>query len=303
VNARRALFVAALALAACNDPPRGRPAPPASALPPASAAPPASPAAPDAMRAELAFARDGKPVRTLTRAALEAAVPPETFTAFDPHYDKPKTYRALPLAAVLEKGFGEPAAELAGHDFVLRARDGYTVPVAGAKLLEKGGYIAVADVEVPGWEPIGQGRANPGPFYVVWREPAQRSLDAHPRPWQLATIEIAPFEATFPHTAPPAADAAAQHGFRVFRESCISCHAMNREGGRVGPDLNVPQSIVEYRPEPQIRAYIRDPRTFRYSNMPAHPTFTEADLDALVAYFRAMKDHKRDPDADPKGRR
>jgi mono/diheme cytochrome c family protein len=287
----RALALAALALAACNDPPRDRPAP-------ASAAPPASAAAPDdAMRAELAFVRDGKPVRTLTRAALEAAVPPETWTAFDPYYNKPKTFRALPLAAVLEKGFGEPAAELAKHDFVLRARDGYTVPLPGARLFEKGGYVAVADVEVPGWEPIGQGRANPGPYYVVWRETTQHSLDTHPRPWQLAAIEIAPFEATFPHTAPPAGDAAAQRGFRIFRDSCMSCHAVNREGGRVGPDLNVPQSIVEYRPEPQIRAYIRDPRTFRYSNMPAHPAFTEADLDALVAYFRAMKDHKHDPDA------
>ena len=68
-------------------------------------------------------------------------------------------------------------------------------------------------------------------------------------------------------------------------------------GGRVGPDLNVPQSVVEYRPEPQIRAYIRDPRTFRYSNMPSHPGFKEDDLDALLAYFRAMKDRKHDPEA------
>ena len=64
-----------------------------------------------------------------------------------------------------------------------------------------------------------------------------------------------------------------------------------------GPELNVPQSIVEYRPEPQIRAYIRDPRTFRYGNMPPHPHLSDADLDALLAYFRAMKDRKHDPDA------
>ena len=34
---------------------------------------------------------------------------------------------------------------------------------------------------------------------------------------------------------------------------------------------NVPQSIVEYRPEAQIRAYIRNPLTFRYGAMPPHP--------------------------------
>ncbi len=304
MTARAALLVAAtLALAACDRPsaPSPGPTPPAAAssaaptpAPSASAAPTPAPSA----KADLSFVRDGKPVRTLSRAELEAAIPVEQWTALDPYYNKPKTWRALPLAAVLEKGFGEPAAALAKVDYVLRARDGYTVPVPGSKLLEKGGYVAIADVEVPAWEPIGEQRANPGPFYVVWREPSQASLDTHPRPWQLETIEIAPFEATFPHTAPTGlpADAPAVRGFRLFRDACISCHAINREGGRVGPDLNVPQSIVEYRPEPQIRAYIRDPTTFRYSSMPAHPAFSERDIDDLVAYFRAMKDRKHDAD-------
>jgi mono/diheme cytochrome c family protein len=287
----RVLSLAALALVACE----GRRAEPAPAAPTASPSP---------AGAEIAFVRDGKTVRTIPRAELEAALPPEQWTAFDPYYNKPKTYRAVPLAGLLERGFGEPAAALAGHDYVLRARDGYAVPLPGKRLLEAGGYVAVADVEVPGWEPIGQERANPGPFYVVWRLPAQQSLDTHPRPWQLASIEIAPFEATYPHTVPPAtADAAATRGFRIFRDQCLACHAINREGGRVGPDLNVPQSIVEYRPEPQIRAYIRDPRTFRYSNMPAHPAFGEGELDALLAYFRAMRGRKHDPEAGDAGAR
>jgi hypothetical protein len=31
--------------------------------------------------------------------------------------------------------------------------------------------------------------------------------------------------------------------------------------------------------------------------MPAHPELGEADLDALLAYFDAMKDRKHDPEA------
>jgi mono/diheme cytochrome c family protein len=281
------LVLIAVALAACD-----RAAPrPTSAEASADASAPAQ-------VAELAFVRDGKRLRTLTRAALEAAIPPETWTAFDPYYGRSKTFRALPLAPTLALGFGAPAAELAKLDFVLRARDGYTMPLPGSKLFEKGGYLAIADVDFPDWEPVGQQRANPGPFYLVWREPAQASLETHPRPWQLATIEIAPFDVTFPHTVPTGlpADAPAMAGFRLFRASCIACHAINREGGRIGPDLNVPQSVVEYRPIAQIRAYIKDPRTFRYSNMPAHPDFGETDLDALIAYFEAMKDRKHDPE-------
>ena len=65
----------------------------------------------------------------------------------------------------------------------------------------------------------------------------------------------------------------------------------------MGPELNVPQSIVEYRPEAQIRAYIRNPQTFRYGNMPPHPALSERDLDEIVAYLGAMRGRKFDPDA------
>lgn len=296
-------LAAAAALSGCDDTAIDRAVAKARAPEGSSANAPTSAGAPPvagsdaALKAEMTFVRDGKAVRTLSRAELEAAAAPEQWTALDPYYNKPKTYRALRLAKVIEAGFGEPAAALAQEDFLLKARDGYTVPMTGVKVFEEGGYIAVADLEVPGWEPIGQQRANPGPFYLVWRGEAQQTLETYPRPWQLASIEIAPFEATFPHTAPRGAGEEATRGARIFREQCIACHAINREGGRVGPDLNVPQSVVEYRPEPQIRAYIRDPKTFRYSTMPAHPAFKEADLDALIAYFRAMKDRKYDPEA------
>ena len=42
-------------------------------------------------------------------------------------------------------------------------------------------------------------------------------------------------------------------------------------------------------------AFVRDPQSFRYTSMPANPHLSDADLDALVAYFRAMSQRKRDP--------
>jgi len=191
--------------------------------------------------------------------------------------------------------------DLASQEYVLRAKDGYTVPMRGALATEPGAYIAFEDLDAPGWEPIGEQKANPAPYYLVWAKKEQANLDTHPRPYQLATIEIAPFETVFPHTAPTgiAEGEPAQRGYRVFKNQCILCHAINREGGRVGPDLNVPQSVVEYRPVDQIKAYIKNPLSFRYSQMPAHPNLTDGDLDDVVAYFTAMKDRKHDPDAPP----
>src|SRR5437016_5511483 len=99
--------------------------------------------------ARLVFEKDGQVIVALTISELARDVPPETFTAYDPYYNKKKTYRALPVKAVLERGFRGVGAPLETQDFVLRAKDGYTVPIAGARLLEPGAYIAIADVDVP----------------------------------------------------------------------------------------------------------------------------------------------------------
>src|SRR5262249_22704605 len=153
---------------------------------------------------------------------------------------------------------------LAAESFVLRARDGYAKPAGGARLMEPGAVLAFADAEhmqgdQPGWEPIDRKQVDPGPFYVVWTLPPHVDPQQYPWPYQLTPIELAAPETAFPHAIPRAAavDSPARSGYEIFRIECIACHAMNREGGTVGPDLNVPQSIVEYRPADQIKAYIR----------------------------------------------
>ncbi len=250
---------------------------------------------------ELTFVRDRREVRRVSLPKLSVHAPARVVESDDPYYGRRKRFRALPLHEVLTFAFATDLASLRGESFVLRALDGYAVPVQGARLLEGGAYLAFDDVDVPGFAPIGPQQVSPAPVYLVWTEPGQNNLDTHPRPWQLATIEIAPIEALYPHTAPSGVDenSPARHGYTVFVDHCIKCHAINREGGRVGPELNVPQSIVEYRPLAQIRAYIKNPAAFRYGAMPAHPSLSESDLDGLIAYFTLKATQKHDPDARP----
>lgn len=256
----------------------------------------ASPAAADA---SLRFVRDGKPVKTLSSDALAAACGAETVTVEDPYYGRTKRYRACPLVRVLELGLGQPPSALAGETVFFRARDGYVRPAQGEILLEPGGWLAFADADLPPgrWQPIDRGKKDPAPFYVVWTGAAQRDPERHPWPYALAEIAVAPFEETYPHTVPAGVpeDDPAWQGYALFQRACFACHAVNGEGGTVGPELNVPRSIVEYRPEEQIKAYVRNPQSFRYTSMPAHRDLTDAQLEALVAYFRAMSQRKHDP--------
>ncbi|HEU4429854.1 MAG TPA: cytochrome c [Myxococcota bacterium] len=252
----------------------------------------------------LRFLRDGALLRTLTLAELRACCSPREVAIDDPYYGGPKRFHAFPLAAVLARGFGDTGNErFAAAELLLRARDGYTRTASGAQLLSPGGFLAFADAEHPrgAFFPIDRRQVDPAPFYLVWEGAERADTNLWPWPYQLVELEIVDFAAKFPHVPPPGAapDSPAQRGFALFRRYCIACHAINGEGGKIGPELNVPRSIVEYREPAQLKEFIRDARSFRYTSMPSQPQLTDADLDALVAYFTHMRAHKHDPGSRP----
>ncbi len=246
-------------------------------------------AAASAAEPSLSFRRDGREVASLSVAELEKKVAPASVTYDDPFYAHKKTLRCFPIEKLMDAVYGAGWRDEEHSEASLIALDGYASQVSSAKLAEKGGCVAFEDPErAPGWEPIGHKKADPGPFYLFWTEPGQTTENAYPWPWQLAAIDLIKFEKAYPEVVPRGAakDSAAYRGYLTFRARCMRCHAINQEGGKVGPDLNAPMSVVQYRTKKWLKSWILQPSKYRYTQMPDHLDLKDAELDDLYEYFK-----------------
>ena len=238
----------------------------------------------------LKFLVSGKVVKEITLSELKSKLETHTIELYDTEYKKPKRYLGFTVQDVLALGFGDELNNPDFTDIAFTALDGYESVSVLPKMKEKGGYVVFADLDSNNWEPIGRTDANPGPFYLVWTGKDQLPENEYPWPWQIASINIMRFPDQYPLVYPEGAgkDSPAYKGYEIFKGRCVRCHSMNQQGGKVGPDLNAPRSIVTYRSEYMIKEFIKHPSEYRYTQMPDHPDLTDQDLNNLIAYFRYM---------------
>ncbi|MDE2291118.1 MAG: cytochrome c [Elusimicrobia bacterium] len=248
----------------------------------------ASPAA--AQPALQAYAK-GVLVSSATADELSARVS-SSFVAFpNPFLDgRAKGYEAFPMAAVLDALYGKGWRDAPGADVTFRAKDGYEARVPSAELAAGGAWLAFRDLDrAPDWEPVGPDQADPAPFFLVW-EPGHPPEKGTPWPWQVVAFDTTRFEDVYPALSPQGAAAASpeERGYRLFRDRCVKCHALDKEGGTVGPDLLAPRPVVDYRPKAQLEAFIRQASSFQYGKMPDQTDLTDRDLEDLWRYLKSQ---------------
>lgn len=246
----------------------------------------------------LRFARHGEAVATLALDALRDVADAKTLTVHEPYEDGEATFRALPLAAVLDHVFGKGWRD--EEELLFTCRDGYQPTVPVQRALDHQAWLAFerpgADFTIDKLESGRRQEISLAPFYLVWEnrdDAVVRAEGDYGWPYQLVGIELVRARDRFPKMTPLAsADALVAEGYTAFRMYCTRCHAINGEGGSIGPELNAPGREVGRRDPAWLRRWIDDPSQFAANaRMPALDRgLPDRDhtLDALLAYLHAM---------------
>jgi mono/diheme cytochrome c family protein len=219
------------------------------------------------------------------------------------------TFRALPFAKVLDAVYSPSWRE--EEEVLFTCRDGYQPTVPVRRILEHRAWLAYDRV---GAESFGIRKRESGehkwidlgPFYLVWEnldDPKIRLESDYGWPYQLVGVDLIRAADRYPDLTPPEGSSReVLDGFAAFRVHCSKCHALNGEGGSIGPELNAPASPLALRDRAWLRTWIEDPSRIRPdARMPAlNPDLPDREhtVDSILAYLDAMRRARKPGDAD-----
>jgi hypothetical protein len=243
----------------------------------------------------LELRKAGEKSGVLTLDELKSKLSSKKLEFYSPFSKKVKRYEGFALRDVLHLAYGDAWTKPEWSDMSFVALDGYQAVGPLEKLNEEGAFLAFRDLDRErGWEPVGSRGADPGPFFLVWTKESQGTEQGYPWPWQIAALDLVRFAARYPELLPRGAKdgSPAARGFALFKARCFRCHALNQQGGKIGPELNVPKSVTEYRSKKMVQEFIARPSEYRVTYMPDHRDLSPRDLDDLYEYLKLKSRQK-----------
>lgn len=187
--------------------------------------------------------------KALTLTELIAALPVKDIEIYDPVENRNKTFRGVSTNALFDLIYGERWREQ--EEVATVALDGYRSSLPVDRYLKYDSYVVYEDVNRPQFILVkaADGKyVELGPFWLIWDNetfPELKASVSYGWPWQLVSFQLASFADIFGNSVPPAGSPDnVQQGFLEAREFCMSCHKINGDGGKMGPEL-IETGIVE----------------------------------------------------------
>jgi mono/diheme cytochrome c family protein len=249
---------------------------------------------------ELTIKKNGKPLTKvplvdLTKNAVEV-------TVNDPVENDQIKYMAVPAASFLKKVYGKDWDT--AEEVLFTCVDGFQPSIPKSVFDSAPSYFAfqrsghtqfVVKKTAENNKIVGL-----APLYLIW-DTSKTPVDGAFWPYQVTTVDIIKFADKFPKLAPRAQNSeSVKRGFLAFRSQCLSCHTINGQGGKAGPELNYPVNVTEYYNERWLKKWIDKPSNIRFNTtMPAFsPDLKDRSrvIDDLVNYLKAMAKNKIKPD-------
>ncbi len=212
----------------------------------------------------------------------------------DPVYHKTKEFNALPLKAFFEKFSSIKNINIAETKVVFECEDGYKPEMPLEKLLSAKAFLAVSDVDAPEgreWEQIfkDEHEMKAEPFYVVYEGVSPKDND-YKWPYNLVKIHFAPLHENDAALKPN--DKNVMAGYELFKNRCQTCHAINKIGGKMGPELNFPKSVTEYWKTDDLEAFIQNPASYRNDVKMPNLDIKASEATEIVRYLTYMSTKK-----------
>ena len=214
--------------------------------------------------------------------------------ANDPVYHKTKKYQAVNALTLIAAEIDLSKVDTKDTKIVFECIDGYKPEMPLTLFLASKPYLAFKDVDAKetDWEPISKNgnKMDAAPFYLVYSD-APPEDDHYKWPYNLIKIHLEPIDKSKAALYPK--DASKVVGYNLFKNQCITCHAINGIGGEMGPELNYPKSVTEYWVETELVDYIINPASFRNKvKMPALG-ITKQQSEEIVGYLKYMAKNKK----------
>ena len=214
----------------------------------------------------------------------------------DPVYHKQKKYKAVNASLLIKNQIDLTKIDPKNTKIVFECIDGYKPEMPLELFLNANPYLAFEDIDAPKgakWEPIIKdgNEMNAAPFYIVYTGISEND-SRYKWPYNLVKIYLETLNKSTIELY-PLKDRKLETGYTLFKNQCLTCHAINGIGGTMGPELNYPKSVTEYWKENELVDYIVNPASFR--NKVKMPTLgiTKQQSQEIVDYLKYMSENKK----------